>query len=550
MSTNEEQIFKEFMEELMAPLPEEPVPAWVGKAPEIEESEITQTLETEVVIVGAGVAGLSAARAASEAGASVIVIEKAKTYQFRSGQYGTIGSKVHQQLGVKIDKNAAILENMKQMGYRADQRMWKYWADHSGEALDWMLELAPDLEVIPEDALTYDNTKITLQPLHFPPPKGYNPAEEYSPTYPTILTFLPHQGKILERVYQRCLEKGCKFMFSTWGVKLIRPNNEGRVQGLICQDIDGNYIKILAKKGVVLATGDFGSNKEMIADLTPWAIKCKNLFFNKDAKGNRTNTGDGHIMAIRVGAKMEDGPHAPMTHTLGGPLGVDAFFLANTEGERFVNEDVGGQQLSSALYRQPGYFGWQIFDDKWPEQIGKMGVSHGSVNFCVDEDKNPKLRGTAFTIGKTSFISREALKNYKGIKIADSLEELVKMLELDENAQANLLRSIKRYNELCHKGVDEDFGKTPQRMFPIENPPYYAARIDVGAMLVCMGGLTCNPYTGNVLDKNFKGIEGLYAAGNTMGGRFLGDYPVVTAGVSHGFALTYGRLVGNIVAKL
>ncbi len=64
-----------------------------------------------------------------------------------------------------------------------------------------------------------------------------------------------------------------------------------------------------------------------------------------------------------------------------------------------------------------------------------------------------------------------------------------------------------------------------------------------------MGGFTCDPETGNVLDKDYNEIEGLYAAGNVMGCRFVGDYPVVTAGVSHAFALVYGRLVGTVAAK-
>jgi len=516
----------------------------------IPDSDISSTIEADVVIVGAGVAGLSAARAASEAGASVIVVEKAKTYQYRSGQYGVIDSKVQKSFGIKIDKNAAILESMKQMGYRADQRMWKYWADNSGAAFDWMLELAPEADAIPDSAVTYDESKITVQPLHFPEPAGYNPAEEFSPSYPSVVCFIPDQGKILDRVYTRCLDKGCNFIFSTWARQLIRPDNQGRVKGVVCQDAKGVYTKIIARKGVVLAAGDYGSNKEMIAYYTPWATKYMCFWGNRDAAGKATNTGDGQRMGVWVGARMEEGPHAPVSHSMGGPLGVDAFFLANTEGKRFVNEDVGGQQISNALYRQAENFGWQIFDDKWPEQIGHMGVSHGTVNFCVDPDKNPNLKGAGMTIGRTAYTTRDAVRTSRGVVTAGSLTELAGKLGLNEKAKATLLKSIERYNALCKKGVDEDFGKTAKRLFPVATPPFYAAKITAGSMLVLMGGLVCHPETGNVLDKNYKGIEGLYAAGNTMGGRFLVDYPVVTAGASHGFALTYGRLVGNIVAGL
>ena len=513
-------------------------------------NSMTQNIATDVVIVGAGIAGLFAARAASEAGASVIVIEKADTYQCRSGQYGIIDSKIQKSLGVKMDKYAAINENMKQMGYRVNQRMWKYWADHSGADFDWLLELAPDYHVLPEDALSLVDNKINISMQHFPVPEGYIPAEEYNPSYPTVMAFLPSQKKIIDRVYERCLKQKCKFKFKTAVINLIRPNNKDRVEGVICQDIKGNYIKVLSNKGVILATGDYGNNKEMVQHFVPWAANYFNLYPSVDANGKPANTGDGHKMGIWVGAKLEDGPHAPMAHTLGGPLGVDAFFLANTEGKRFINEDAGGQQLSNALYRQPGYFGWQIFDDNWPDQIGHMGVSHGSVNHCVEADKVPKLKDSSWSLGRVSITSREDVRATEGIVIANSLEELVRKMELSSKAQATMLASIKRYNELCSKGMDEDFGKVAKRLFPIVKAPFYAGKMTGAPMLVNMGGLTCDPETGNVLDMDFKGIKGLYAAGNVMGGRFLGDYPVVTAGTSHAFALTYGRLVGTTVAKL
>lgn len=525
---------------------------WLGTPPEIPDSKIKETKEADVVIVGAGVAGLFAARAASEKGASVILVEKAGIWQCRSGQYGTLNNKIQRSMGITFDKNKAILENMKQMGYRSDQRMWNYWADHSGEDFDWLLELAPDLKVLAETDTNIDRDKINLMMMHYPTPAPYNRDEENSPTYPTVMTFLPSQKPLIERVYKKCLEQGCKFICSTRVQKLIRPNNEGRIQGIIGETVKGDYIKVNARKAVVLTTGDYGNNKAMMKHFVPWAVDYMNVFPNKDAKNLPTNTGDGHIMGAWVGGKIEDGPHAPVIHTLGGPLGTDAFFLANTQGKRFVNEDIGGQQLSCACYRQPGNFAWQIFDDKWPEQLEYMGVAHGSVNHCVPVDQNPKLpKDCGWSIGRSSYTSREDLLKTPDLIKANSLEELAnKLFPDDKDGQRNILVSIKRYNELCSKAHDDDFGKIGKRMFPIATAPFYAGKMEGGAMLVNMGGLTVNPESGNVLDKDYKGIEGLYAAGNTQGGRFVVDYPVVTAGVSHAFALVYGRLVGNTVAKL
>ncbi|WP_019555095.1 FAD-dependent oxidoreductase [Propionispira raffinosivorans] len=525
---------------------------WLGKSPEIPDSKIKKILNTDIIVVGAGVAGLNAARAASENGAEVLVIEKAGTWQCRSGQYGTLNNKIQRSLGITFEKNTAILENMKQMGYRADQRIWNYWADHSGEDFDWLLELAPDLAVLPETATQLAEGKINLLLMHYPVPASYNRSEENSPTYPTVMSFLPDQKSILERVFKKDQEQGCEFLFETKVCQLLRPDDQSRVEGVICEDIKGNYIKINAKKAVILATGDYSNNKSMVKALMPWAVDYVNVFPNKDAKGKPTNTGDGHIMGAWIGGKIEDGPHAPVVHTLGGPMGTDAYMLANDCGKRFVNEDIGGQQLSCSLYRQPGNFAWQIFDDKWPEQLEFMGVGHGSVNHCLPVDQNPKLpKICAWSLGRTAYTSREDFLKTQDLIIAQSMDELVsKIFPENKEYQENLKKTIARYNESANKGNDEEFGKLAKRMFPIATPPFYAGKMPAGIMLFAGGGFTINPENCNVLDKNYDSIPGLYAAGNVQGGRFVGDYPVVTAGVSHAMALGFGRLAGASAAKL
>jgi succinate dehydrogenase/fumarate reductase flavoprotein subunit len=515
----------------------------------IADDKITSTVEAEVVVVGAGVAGLAAARAAAEKGAKVAVIEKAETYQYRSGQYGIYNSKLQQQAGMDFDAKAAVSDLMKEMGYRPNQVVWNYWVDKSGEAFDWLLEPAGNnVDFISMDAIAYDASKITIQPLHFPAPASYDPSKEYSPTYPeATVAFIPDQGGILELTYQKALELGVEFHFANWARQLIRPNNSGRVEGIIAEDIDGNYIKFTASKAVILCAGDYGSNEEMVKYYNGGRTYM-GFFSSVDAKGEITNVGDGHKMGAWIGAKIEDGPHAPMTHTLGTALGVDAFFLGNANGYRFVNEDVAGQQISTQLYRQPGDFAWQIFDDKYPEQVELMGASHGSVNHIVDESANPHLEGAWGTIGRTGISSRQEVESAEGIVIADTLEDLISKLELSDTAQKSMLTSIARYNELCTKGRDDDFGKVAGRMFPIEVAPFYACKMSAGAMLVCLGGLTIEPESLLVVDTDYAPIEGLYAAGNNMGCRILQDYPVTIAGVSHATALVFGYLTGLAAA--
>lgn len=523
-------------------------PSFLTAPDPIDDSEISEEITADVVIVGCGVAGLCAARSAAEEGVSVAVIEKGTSYNYRSGQYGLIGASFQKELGIETDGNAVIGNLMKEMGYRPDQRLWNVWKDNNGAIFDWFIEPAGDnVDIIDRTATEYDASKITLCGLHYPAPEAFDPEKEFSPTYPEATwAFIPDQGSILELNYQKALEAGAEFHFATWARQLIRPNKEGRVQGVIAQDIDGKYIKFTANKGVILAAGDYGHNDEMVKYYCGGRT-YSGFFGSVDANGNDTNVGEGQQMGIWIGAHMEDGPHAPMTHTLGGALGVDPFFLANQDGKRFCNEDVAGQQLSTQLYRQKGEFGWYIFDDNYPDQVGLMGASHGSVNHIVDESENPHLENAGMTIGRTSVSSREEVEG-SAIK-ADTLEELVTMLDLSEEAQQTLLASIEKYNQYCEDGYDAEFNKTPSRLFPIKTGPFYASKVTAGAMLVCLGGLSVDPETLQVLDNDFNPIEGLYAAGNNMGGRILQDYPVTIGGVSHSTCMTFGYLTGKNAAK-
>ena len=110
------------------------------------------------------------------------------------------------------------------------------------------------------------------------------------------------------------------------------------------------------------------------------------------------------------------------------------------------------------------------------------------------------------------------------------------------------LAEIAHYNDLCHAGFDEDFGKMAKRLFPVENPPFYACAFSASkSMLVMMGGLECD-HDLHVVNDAEEPIPGLFCAGNNQGRRFLVDYPVIVAGISLGTALTFGRLAGTNAA--
>ena len=127
------------------------------------------------------------------------------------------------------------------------------------------------------------------------------------------------------------------------------------------------------------------------------------------------------------------------------------------------------------------------------------------------------------------------------------------MLGYSGEAAENFLASIARYNELCHKGVDSDFGKRAEAMIPIEEAPFYACGGSVGgggasvSMVTMSGVMTDNRL--NVLDLNGNPIKGLYTCGNSMGGRYGTGYCTPSAGNSIGYAITHGYLVGQYVME-
>ena len=521
----------------------------------IPDSALKETIEADIVIIGAGLSGLCAARAAVENGAErIIVIEKADSYQCRSNQVGTIGGQVQESLEIDIDGKAVVSQLAKECGYRPNQRLLKLWADHSGAALDWFLEPCAGEYALEAESDPYDGKSLSVRKLHWPHPDSAHTESDYYPVFDTCQALLPDLSPYLKETYKICVDAGVEFRFSTWARQLVRADDgKGRVESVIVVGLDEGYRKINASRAILLATGDYSGNAEMMQYYVRWASRFQSIFPNVDAKGNKTNTGDGQRMGMWVGAKMEAGPHAPMTHHLGGPLGVDGFLLVDMYGERFMNEDVGGQWLQNQISRLPGKKAWQVFDSRWTEQIGYMDTGHGNVNWYVetgDEVPNGSYGKNAYislednedgnTPGFDSYFTEEAA----GVT-ANSLKELAVDMGMDPEA---LEATVARYNELAEAGSDEDFNKRADRMFPVAEPPFFAYPMTDTVLLVCMGGLVTNTNF-QVLDAEDDSlVEGLYAVGNCQGGRFLVDYPLAAPGISHGMAITHGKLVGELLA--
>ena len=524
------------------------VPAFLQ--PPAVPTEVAQELDCDVLVIGAGTAGNPAARAAAEAGAKVIAIDKGADLGFvpSSQDFGVVGSKLQEQLGIEwAPKNDVVKQLMKDMCYRPNPRLLNYWYENSGAAFDWCIE-GVDYQLL-ESSIAEPTQETYVRPKMFPALDGYDWREEYYPYFHGTLMTLPSSQWVMQNCVDKAQEAGAEFYYGMYADQLI-VDEDGKVIGAYAHDESGAYTKYNAK-AVVLSCGDFGGSPEMMAYFAPQAKQFGCMYTRRDSQGNQSDTGDGHIMAMNAGAAMELGPYAPMTHHMGGPLGVDAFLQLNSEGVRFMNEDIPGQNLQDQLSRQPGGFSWQILDDKWRDELEVQGTGHGFVNHWLSEEEaaeKPWIMDSVFLgyVTDEIFFNGDPAHFKNGITCqADTLEELAEKMELPyETVKA----SIDRYNELAEKGEDEDFGKDPKRMFTLDTPPFYATKFEQTSMLVCCGGIKCD-LDMHALTADDQVVPGLYVAGNTMGGRFLVEYPVTVAGISLGTAITFGKLAGENAAQ-
>ncbi len=485
--------------------------------PPIPPEEIVETSTADVVVVGAGTSGKAAALSAAEAGAKVIQIDKHTTYRWGGGMIGAIDSRLQKKLGIKIDKDEVCLELMKWGGNKPDQKLYRLWADNSGAVMDWLMDIT-------------DAEGIVTLPYQWPRKPGFEPEKEYYPDFPVC--HIHSDGKTpglnhslaLECVQNRAIKLGVDIRYRTRAVRLIRRGN-GRVTGVIARNPEGQYIQFNARRAVVLCTGEYGNNPAMVQKYCPDSAEVarrNNIYMtrNEDLRlaPEPLNVGDGHLMAMWVGAVMEPGPHAPMSHATVGPTGANAFLRVNIEGERFENEDVPAQSSANSLIRQPGKKVWQVFDSKWEDELSLMGVGLGTFS-----EANDMIRQQ---------VDEMTVR-------ANTIEELAEKMEVPVKT---FRATVDRYNELARAGKDLDFGKRPDRLTTVDRPPFYAGIIEQH-ILVILGGLITNTRL-QPLDANRKVIPGLYLAGNTVGNRFAVDYPTMCAGLSHGFAWTTGRLAG------
>lgn len=529
---------------------------WLGEASAISDDQVEEELTADVVVVGLGAAGVPAARAAAEAGAKVVCLESSSHLNSVASDMAIFGGQTQAQWGRGdgfLDKKMVVNMHMEECSHHVSQSVISRYYDESGAALDWFVGASKNLYMAPESyaEIPTDAQANYMFPYMYPVPETYDYTKEDLPCYPTSVGF-SSLATVMADNLQAAVDAGAEVRYSTKGVELIL-NDEGAVAGIYAQAAGSDgYLKITAQS-VILATGDYLGNEDMMKFYAPECVEngINILSIDLDDEGNYTNVGEGHKMGAWAGAAIEQW-HAPMIHHMGGGAGADGrgvignngYLWLNLRGKRFMNEDLPGQQLENQVELQPQRKAYQFFDASWPEQLAYFPAAHGVA--CIYRDEPlPEYTASGLRINvRTPADIDAAVEEGRCLK-ADTIDELLGMIEgMDvETAKA----SIERYNELARAGEDTDFFKSSQRLFALENGPFYAAECGCALTLGNLGGLESDEDC-HVYNTDRELIPGLYAAGATQGGRFAVQYPISLKGLSCGMCMVYGKIAGENAA--
>ncbi len=490
----------------------ETVPSFFAEPTPIKESDIKETKEYDIVIIGAGAAGVTCALSAAENGAKVALLQK----ESKVISQGNTGTGIDLKASGEGAASAVLGLLLKGNAYRSNPELNRIWAENSGEAVSWVIERASEAGA---QVSNIGNRMAAAVSVVNEIPVTYV-TSEFGPKPYTAGDGMAALATVAEK-------KGVEIFFSTPGKQLVKE--DAKVVGVIGEGPDG-YVKFLGKKGVVLATGDFQNDTAMCDYYLP------DLKFFTRKQMNKT--GDGHKMGVWAGGVMENTGYTKCLHDFdGGPSTMcDMPFLnVNMEGKRYANETCEMADQANFLRQEEntGYYA-QLFDSNYQEQAASWpGVLQKpeALKTWMPEEKVER-KGVL-----ESFIS-----TYK----ADTLEELATKIGVDAT---ELKKTVTRYNELCEKGIDLDFGKPAKYMTtPLSTPPFYAMKRWL-RVTATFSGLNVNVDSA-VLDASNQPIEGLYAIGNVAGNYFGGvDYPMTIPGQSLGRCYTFGYVVGRALAS-
>ncbi|WP_434103637.1 FAD-binding protein [Faecalibacterium prausnitzii] len=515
---------------------------WLGKEPDIDEAAITETVDTDILIVGAGNGGIFAAAYAAANGLNFRVIEQNGNVQDTRHWYGAIDSAAAKEAGEKPADRAKLLSEISRYASgKCDQRVVKTWINESAAMHDFMRSILEDkygwtcdFTSGAEAAWPAENAEHNTDYLF--------PVQEHNYMASESASGKPRNELLLDYIR----ELGYDVDFKTSLAKLEKDST-GRITGIIAQSTeDDHFIRYNANKGVLLACGGFPGNPYMMEQLDPLGTSVTTACSYSPA-----DKGYGIRAAVWAGANLDkeaapmlfdrgivapgvDGGYVASDSAFGGkafpgPIrqynpGTQPFLKVNRNGERFANESSPYNDIVYAAAHQPGRVYAQICDANVLEDAKRFHTIG-----CSAQTRNG---GEKYFQGKVD----EAVAAGT-LFVCDTIEELADKLGFTGEAKDTFLATVERYNELYDKQNDEDFGKPAYRLSAIRTAPFYGCWLGA-SLLTTEQGIAIND-KGQALDNDNKPMPGLYVTGDMSGSFFANNYPCLMAGVAMGRTLTY-----------
>ena len=515
---------------------------WLGKEPDIDEAAITETVDTDILSVGAGNGGIFAAAYAAANGLNFRIIEQNGNVQDTRHWYGAIDSAAAKEAGEKPADRAKLLSEISRYASgKCDQRVVKTWINESAAMHDFMRSILEDkygwtcdFTSGAEAAWPAENAEHNTDYLF--------PVQEHNYMASESASGKPRNELLLDYIR----ELGYDVDFKTSLAKLEKDST-GRITGIIAQSTeDDHFIRYNANKGVLLACGGFPGNPYMMEQLDPLGTSVTTACSYSPA-----DKGYGIRAAVWAGANLDkeaapmlfdrgivapgvDGGYVASDSAFGGkafpgPIrqynpGTQPFLKVNRNGERFANESSPYNDIVYAAAHQPGRVYAQICDANVLEDAKRfhtIGCSaqtrNGGEKYFQSKVDEAVAAGTLF--------------------VCDTIEELADKLGFTGEAKDTFLATVERYNELYDKQNDEDFGKPAYRLSAIRTAPFYGCWLGA-SLLTTEQGIAIND-KGQALDNDNKPMPGLYVTGDMSGSFFANNYPCLMAGVAMGRTLTY-----------
>ena len=526
---------------------------WLGKEPDIDEAAITETVDTDILIVGAGNGGMFAAAYAAANGLNFRVIEQNANVQDTRHWYGAVDSAAAKEAGEPATDKAKLLSEISRYASgKCDQRVVKTWINESAAMHDFMRSILEDkygwvcdFTSGSEAAWPAENAEHNTDYLY--------PVQEHNYMASESASGLPRNELLLQYIQ----ELGYDVDFKTSLAKLEK-NSEGRITGIIAQSTeDDHFIRYNANKGVLLACGGFPGNPYMMEQLDPLGTSVTTACSYSPA-----DKGYGIRAAVWAGANLDkeaapmlfdrgvvapgvDGGYVDSDSAFGGKAfpgkirqynpGTQPFLKVNRNGERFANESCPYNDIVYAAAHQPGRVYAQICDANILEDAKRFHTIG-----CSAQTRNG---GEKYIQGKMD----EAIEAGALFK-CDTLDELADKMGFTGATKDTFLATVERYNELYDQQNDEDFGKPAYRLSAIRTAPFYGCWLGA-SLLTTEQGIAINE-KGQALDNNNQPMEGLYITGDMSGSFFANNYPCLMAGVAMGRTLTFAMKAVKQMAGL